>query len=212
MGLECASPGIGVRHRMFSPVVGLQRSGKCCPSALPEASGPRNDGHGPAELPAGANAFFAGPPVCTIVRTGGEETKPAGIHWLRSMIIRRGSQHVRHQGKAHAGAINRKGVSPGLRARFWSGLILQRHTVAIHRPCSGHRRPAGPFKRESARRIELHDERAHRQRCRRQGQLSGSRTGNRADHDCDREHRSIRFSFLVFHYFGAQNGSPAFTS
>ena len=59
---------------------------------------------------------------------------------------------------------------------------------------------------------KLERERAHRQGSRWQRRLRGSRTGHRGDHDRGREHRSIRFSFLVFHYFGAQNGSPAFTS
>ena len=39
-GLECARPGIGVRHRMFSPLAPSQRSGRFCPSATPEACAP----------------------------------------------------------------------------------------------------------------------------------------------------------------------------
>lgn len=37
IGLECASPGMLVRHRMFSRVPRFQRSGNCWPSAIPLA-------------------------------------------------------------------------------------------------------------------------------------------------------------------------------
>src|SRR6266550_6265745 len=46
-GLECASPGIGVRHRTFSPVLAFQWSGRFWPSAMPDACAPRKDGQLP---------------------------------------------------------------------------------------------------------------------------------------------------------------------
>jgi hypothetical protein len=47
-GLEWASPGIGVRHTMCSPFEPSHLSGSRCPSATPDACGPRNDGQLPA--------------------------------------------------------------------------------------------------------------------------------------------------------------------
>jgi hypothetical protein len=43
-GLECASPGMGVFHSMFVPLVASQVTGAGLPSATPEAFAPRNDG------------------------------------------------------------------------------------------------------------------------------------------------------------------------
>jgi hypothetical protein len=39
IGLECARPGMAVRHRMFSPVRVFQLSGRFCPSATLCSSG-----------------------------------------------------------------------------------------------------------------------------------------------------------------------------
>ena len=64
-GLECASPGIGVRQRMFSPVLPFHRSGRFCRSATPEACGPRKEGQLPFEVfgsgRAGGRAAARGP-------------------------------------------------------------------------------------------------------------------------------------------------------
>ena len=40
IGLECASPGIGVRHSTCSPVAGFQVSGRFCCSAMPDGVAP----------------------------------------------------------------------------------------------------------------------------------------------------------------------------
>ena len=45
MGLECPSPGIGVFHSTLCPVAEFHWIGGFCLSAIPEAPGPRNDGH-----------------------------------------------------------------------------------------------------------------------------------------------------------------------
>src|SRR6185295_18658476 len=90
-GLECASPGIGVRQRIFSPVLPFHLSGRFCPSATPEACGPRNDGQLPFSVAigrAGGRPF----PVLTISRGGRATVSPAGSHVLRSRIICRGLQ------------------------------------------------------------------------------------------------------------------------
>src|SRR6185369_15913301 len=90
-GLECASPGIGVRQRMFSPVLPFHLSGRFCPSAIPEAFGPRKDGQLPLLLAigrAGGRAFA----TLTISRGGTATISVAGIHVLRSTIIFRGTQ------------------------------------------------------------------------------------------------------------------------
>src|SRR5512140_200719 len=44
IGLESPSPGIGICHRMFSPLARSQVAGKGNPSATPPASDPRKDG------------------------------------------------------------------------------------------------------------------------------------------------------------------------
>src|SRR5215213_1748337 len=44
IGLECESPGTGVFHAMFSDFSRLQLVGVLCPSAMPEALRPRNEG------------------------------------------------------------------------------------------------------------------------------------------------------------------------
>ena len=61
IGLEWASPGIGLCHNTFAPVTGLQSSGRFCPSALPAASCPRNDGQCPLPRAGGGSALFAVP-------------------------------------------------------------------------------------------------------------------------------------------------------
>ena len=55
IGLECASPAIGVRHRMLAPVSTSHVSGRCIPSATPDAAAPRNDGQLPV-LPPGSGS------------------------------------------------------------------------------------------------------------------------------------------------------------
>src|SRR5712692_7892784 len=44
IGLECASPGIGVFQTMRVPCAASQSTGSFCPSATPDADGPRNEG------------------------------------------------------------------------------------------------------------------------------------------------------------------------
>src|SRR5687767_3479371 len=44
MGLECARPGMGVFHTMFSDFSAFQDTGVLRPSATPEAAGRRNVG------------------------------------------------------------------------------------------------------------------------------------------------------------------------
>src|SRR5712691_13571814 len=44
MGLECASPGMRVFHRIWVPCAESQLMGRFCFSATPEAEGPRNEG------------------------------------------------------------------------------------------------------------------------------------------------------------------------
>ena len=70
IGLECASPGIGVRHRMFSPVAGFHVSGRFCLSLTPDASRPRNDGQSPGPGFAVRSGVFAVPAVRTMRRAG----------------------------------------------------------------------------------------------------------------------------------------------
>ena len=70
IGLECARPGIGVRQRMFSPVLTFQVSGSPCCSAMPDACGPRNDGQLPAPSPAFARSGVRSATVRSIRRAG----------------------------------------------------------------------------------------------------------------------------------------------
>src|ERR1043165_4445539 len=82
-GLECASPGIGVRHRMFSPVLTSHLSGRFCFSTTPEACVPRNEGQLPfAPFGSGrvdeADAIF--PAVLTMCRADMVFTSLAGAH------------------------------------------------------------------------------------------------------------------------------------
>ncbi len=72
IGLECASPGIGTRQRMFSPVFTFQMSGSFIPSATPVAPGPRNDGHASFAAGAGPRGFRRSAAVRTILRSGAE--------------------------------------------------------------------------------------------------------------------------------------------
>jgi hypothetical protein len=91
IGLECASPGIGVRQRTCSPVLGFQVSGSRIPSAIPAACAPRNDGQLPAGGAEGVAGGFA--MAWTVMRRGGiAAVSVAGRHVLRSRIIRRGRQ------------------------------------------------------------------------------------------------------------------------
>src|SRR6185503_13919986 len=83
---------MGVRQRMFSPDFTLHLSGRFCPSAIPDACAPRNDGQFPSDVFAfGALGAFA---VVTkeIFLTGIVFGSSAGAHRLRSRIIRRTRQ------------------------------------------------------------------------------------------------------------------------
>src|SRR5215217_2931188 len=90
-GLECARPGIAVRQRMFWPVFPFHSSGRFCPSATPDAFGPRNDGQLPL-LPAIGRLGGLPLPLLTISRAGFVTISSAGRHVLRSRIICRGLQ------------------------------------------------------------------------------------------------------------------------
>src|SRR3954471_15063233 len=91
IGLECARPGIDVRHRMLSPVVPFHRSGRCWPSATPAAAGPRNDGQLPS-LDEGAGSACAGLLlVRTIFRADMARASLSATHVLSWRIMRRGS-------------------------------------------------------------------------------------------------------------------------
>src|SRR5690349_4329015 len=85
IGLEWARPGIGVCHRIFSPVLAFHWSGRFCPSAIPDAFGPRNDGHAPAALLAREGGRACA--VLTKLRTGFATASPDGNHVLPSIII-----------------------------------------------------------------------------------------------------------------------------
>src|SRR6185369_17070472 len=89
MGLEWARPGIGVCQIMFSPVFPFHWSGRFCPSATPDACGPRNDGQLPFAFPAFACEEFRAVVVVVIFRGGLVTTSSAGIQVLRSRITRR---------------------------------------------------------------------------------------------------------------------------
>src|SRR5215207_2152730 len=80
IGLECASPGIGVRQRIFSPVLAFHWSGRFCPSAIPDACGPRNEG----QLPLPGSAFPRGRAfaVCVNFRGALAADSPAGNQLL----------------------------------------------------------------------------------------------------------------------------------
>lgn len=56
IGLETATPAIGVFHNTFSPVVAFHFTGVGDPSATPDAEGPRNDGQCWPETVAHANS------------------------------------------------------------------------------------------------------------------------------------------------------------
>src|SRR5688500_5550988 len=45
IGLECASPGMGVFHLILTPFSPSHVMGGFVPSAMPVLEGPRNDGH-----------------------------------------------------------------------------------------------------------------------------------------------------------------------
>jgi hypothetical protein len=68
IGLECPSPGIVVRHKMFVPVAGFHSSGRSCLSAMPDASGPRKDGQCPVPFACGGSALFDIPLARTMRR------------------------------------------------------------------------------------------------------------------------------------------------
>src|SRR3954466_14420257 len=70
IGLECARPGIGVRQRTCSPLVPFHLSGRCWPSATPDALGPRNDGQLPLLEPASGSVAPMFPPERTIFLFG----------------------------------------------------------------------------------------------------------------------------------------------
>src|SRR5690348_8701423 len=75
---------------MFCPVFPLHSSGRFCPSAIPDACGPRKVG----QLPFAEAARDEGRAcdVSVIFRGGLVTTSPAGNQVLRSTIIRRGTQ------------------------------------------------------------------------------------------------------------------------
>ena len=91
MGLECPRPGIGVRHRMFSPVSPSHLSGRSWPSETPEACGPRNDGQLPDKVLASEGKGELSPTVRTMRRSATTSASPSGRHLLPSRIIRRGT-------------------------------------------------------------------------------------------------------------------------
>src|SRR5688500_16434718 len=83
-GLALVEPGSSVRHFRFLPALTSHSTGAPWPSALPEAFGPRNDGHGrgsvtgdgvlsaarsAAGVAAGAAVAAAGVPGATRVST-----------------------------------------------------------------------------------------------------------------------------------------------
>src|ERR1700752_1627380 len=84
IGLECARPGIVVRQRMFWPVFVFHSSGRFCPSATPDAFGPRNDGQLPVAF-AGRDGGRA-PAVLTKFRSGLGTDSPAGSQVLPSRM------------------------------------------------------------------------------------------------------------------------------
>src|SRR5688572_16557984 len=75
---------------MFSPVFAFHWSGRFCPSAMPDACGPRNDG----QLPLLVSGFARGRAfaVCVNFRGARAADSPAGNQLLRSRIICRGLQ------------------------------------------------------------------------------------------------------------------------
>ena len=81
-----------VRHRMFSPVSTFQLSGNCCPSAIPAACGPRNDGQLPERSPARGSRTAASNIVRVTVRGGARFGSPGGAQRVLSRNIRRGAQ------------------------------------------------------------------------------------------------------------------------
>jgi hypothetical protein len=87
IGLECASPAIGVRHSTLSPVAGFHVSGRSCLSLTPAASRPRNDGQSPALAATRRRGPVAVPTVRRICRGVATATIPGGSHRLRSRII-----------------------------------------------------------------------------------------------------------------------------
>src|SRR5258705_4649929 len=102
-GLECAGPGIGVRHRMFSLLAPSQRSGRFCPSAAPDARTPRNDGQLPASAVAAGIVTRDEAAVLTMFLTGTGTVSPDGRHRLPSRIIRRGAQASATRSKVTCG-------------------------------------------------------------------------------------------------------------
>ena len=92
-GLECASPGMGVRHRMFSPVLPFQRSGRCCPSATPDACGPRKDGQLPlADVACGSVRRTRRAPGAQWLVRPRPPAAPSGRHVLSFRTMRLGTQ------------------------------------------------------------------------------------------------------------------------
>src|SRR5687768_15056301 len=77
---------------MLAPVLTSHASGRFCPSATPDASGPRNDGQLPLAGVAGGSGGADALRRATIRRSGFATTVPAGRQVLRSRIIRRGVQ------------------------------------------------------------------------------------------------------------------------
>src|SRR6187402_852851 len=64
MGLAVEMPGMAVFHLMLRPLVTSQSATAPCPSPLPDAASPRNDGQLRAAV-IGAGVTLAGP--CTMV-------------------------------------------------------------------------------------------------------------------------------------------------
>jgi hypothetical protein len=91
-GLECASPGIGVRQTTFSPVLTSHVFGRLWPSATPDALGPRKDGQlSVAGFAADSFGARAGP-LRTILRSPVGTVSPGGRHVLSRRTICRGTQ------------------------------------------------------------------------------------------------------------------------
>jgi hypothetical protein len=133
IGLECASPGIGVRHRMFSPVEGFQVSGRFCFSEFPDASRPRSD------LPQ-RRLRRAGRADDSTSRASGHD---AG--WKPAAAI---EDHLPHPAfisdciEAELRAVAAHGVASGGAAFFRARLILQQELAAGECPRARHGRPS----------------------------------------------------------------------
>ena len=105
-----ASPGMFVRHRMFSPFSAFQLSGNCCPSATPAACGPRNDGQLPERSPARGSRTAASNIVRVTVRGGTRFGSPGGAHRVLSRNIARGDAGVAEHREAELFAVHLESI------------------------------------------------------------------------------------------------------